>query len=715
MIQRSASWTLLFLVLAIWHPLLATAAKFDPAHVPADSKWVHHVDLEAMRSSRAGQWMQKKWGDHKKVADKIADVIDKTGVNLFEDVLDVTFYDHRFKKHHGVLTVKLTHVDTQKMLATLRKEHPDVRLSTYDGNRFYTWQKETRGGEPFYITGTVYDEKILIFSNNHVDVMNTIDVLAGKAAGLPESSPLAANPPEGTIWLARAVAMNGVDLPGNCPVLKQCDQLAIAAGQQGEDLFLNCHLLANSVDVATNAINVINGFRSLALLRFGSDECFARVMNQATAVSDDQHIKITWKCSDKDFIQVMKKVKEHCKDGCGKWGDGGPGSWYDWKNDKSGSDKKSKRRAWWKKYVRRTYKDHRQQKCQDCSKDKPCENCLKAGNCETCSDGETCPQCKPSQGDEQSANESSFANLPNIVDIGAQAEEFSTLAAAVQAADLVETLRGPGPFTVFAPTNEAFSKLPPGTLQSLLEPDNRQQLIDLLKLHVVSGRVLAADAVKLSKAPTLQGRSLPIQVLEDGVHLGNARILKTDIQGNNGVIHAIDSVLVLPPRETNANNILYDFQDNSADDSWRSINDNVMGGISEGGSEVSPEGTLVFSGNLSLENRGGFASIRSKSSELGLQNGDQLVVRVRGDGRQYFLNLHVPTKRMAFSYRASIDTEADQWQEITIPLSEFYGTSFGRRVSDAKLNPEEINSLGFLIADKQDGPFNLEIDWIKVE
>ena len=118
---------------------------------------------------------------------------------------------------------------------------------------------------------------------------------------------------------------------------------------------------------------------------------------------------------------------------------------------------------------------------------------------------------------------------------------------------------------------------------------------------------------------------------------------------------------------------------------------------------------------MSLENRGGFASIRSKSSELGLQKGDQLVVRVRGDGRQYFLNLHVPTKRMAFSYRASIDTEADQWQEITIPLSEFYGTSFGRRVSDAKLNPEEINSLGFLIADKQDGPFNLEIDWIKVE
>jgi monofunctional biosynthetic peptidoglycan transglycosylase len=140
-----------------------------------------------------------------------------------------------------------------------------------------------------------------------------------------------------------------------------------------------------------------------------------------------------------------------------------------------------------------------------------------------------------------------------------------------------------------------------------------------------------------------------------------------------------------------------------------------MGGISEGGARVTGDDILQFSGNLSLENRGGFASIRSEAKELGLQDGGALVVRVRGDGRQYYLNLHVPTRHMAFSYRAPIDTVANQWQEIRIPLSEFYGTSFGKRVPNAELDPAAVNSLGFLLADKQAGLFNLDIDWIKAE
>ena len=134
---------------------------------------------------------------------------------------------------------------------------------------------------------------------------------------------------------------------------------------------------------------------------------------------------------------------------------------------------------------------------------------------------------------------------PNtIVDIAVGNEDFSTLVAAVLAADLAETLSGEGPFTVFAPTNEAFAKLPEGTLESLLLPENKQQLIDILLYHVVSGSVLAADVVTLSEAETLLGQSVDIKVDMGNVMINDANVIATDIIADNGVIHVIDSVIL---------------------------------------------------------------------------------------------------------------------------------------------------------------------------
>jgi len=718
--------------------IVAAASPFEPARIPANTKWVHHVDLEAMQASQAGQWMQKKWASHERVQEKIADLIDKTGMDPRKDLRSITIYDHRFKKHHGVMTIELTHADSQKMLAALQEKHPRVRLSTYDGHRLYTWQKGSRDGEPRYITGTIYDGNILILSNNHISVMNTIDVLAGKAPGLPKSSPLANASPTGTIWIARAIAMSGVDLPGDCPVLKQCDQLSLAAGEEGDQLFMNCSLVANSDEVATNTINVVNGLRSLAMLRFGSDKSLAHLMNGITAESENQLISLDWRGNGKDLLQLMQKIKEKCKGGCRGWGRGDclDGS-CDQADGKSDRKKNWKRHAWWTKHQQGEKDSSEDGSCPKCTKDGQCtedkasDKCCQGESCEKCpgaSDGSQCCKDKKCGKDGLSEIETGagdqdapFSDLPNIVDLGARNENFSTLVAAVQAADLVNTLRGSGPFTVFAPTNEAFSKLPEGTVQSLLEPENRQQLVDILTYHVVAGRVLAADVVKLSEATTLQGSNLPVEVRGNQVYVGDAQVLETDIQGSNGVIHVIDSVLLPTGADSEdgedgaASRVVYDFQGNQESADWRAINDNVMGGISKGGARVTADDILQFSGNLSLENRGGFSSIRSEAKELGLQDGGALIVRVRGDGRQYYLNLHVPTRRMAFSYRAPIDTVANQWQEIRIPLSEFYGTSFGRRVPNAELNPEEVNSIGFLLADKQAGPFNLDIDWIKAE
>lgn len=136
------------------------------------------------------------------------------------------------------------------------------------------------------------------------------------------------------------------------------------------------------------------------------------------------------------------------------------------------------------------------------------------------------------------------AKPKDILDTAVSAGSFKTLAAALKAAGLVDTLKGKGPFTVFAPTDDAFAKLPAGTVESLLKPENKAKLTAVLTYHVVPGRVLAKDVVKLTEAKTVQGSSAQITVNEGKVKVDNANVVKTDIPCTNGVIHVIDAVIL---------------------------------------------------------------------------------------------------------------------------------------------------------------------------
>lgn len=141
------------------------------------------------------------------------------------------------------------------------------------------------------------------------------------------------------------------------------------------------------------------------------------------------------------------------------------------------------------------------------------------------------------------ASASTCTSSKDLVAVASGAENFKTLVAAVKAAGLVETLQGEGPFTVFAPTDEAFAKLPAGTLDNLLKPENREQLVAILKYHVVPGKVMAAD-VKTMEAKTAQGQSVNLKVSDAGVTVDGAKVVKTDVLAANGVIHVIDSVIL---------------------------------------------------------------------------------------------------------------------------------------------------------------------------
>ncbi len=139
----------------------------------------------------------------------------------------------------------------------------------------------------------------------------------------------------------------------------------------------------------------------------------------------------------------------------------------------------------------------------------------------------------------------------NIVEIASDADDFSTLVAAVKAAGLAETLQGEGPFTVFAPTNAAFEALPEGTVVELLKPENKEKLASILKYHVVSGKIMAAD-VSPMKVETVGGPEATITMDGETVMLDGAKVIKTDVEASNGVIHVIDKVIMPPMEEKEA-------------------------------------------------------------------------------------------------------------------------------------------------------------------
>ena len=136
------------------------------------------------------------------------------------------------------------------------------------------------------------------------------------------------------------------------------------------------------------------------------------------------------------------------------------------------------------------------------------------------------------------------AGSKDIVDTAVAAGSFNTLAAALKAAGLVDTLKGAGPFTVFAPTDEAFAKLPAGTVENLLKPENKDKLVSILTYHVVPGDVTSKQVVKLTEAKTVNGQDVKIKVDGGSVMIDNAKVIKPDVKASNGVIHVIDTVLM---------------------------------------------------------------------------------------------------------------------------------------------------------------------------
>ena len=159
--------------------------------------------------------------------------------------------------------------------------------------------------------------------------------------------------------------------------------------------------------------------------------------------------------------------------------------------------------------------------------------------------------------------------------------------------------------------------------------------------------------------------------------------------------------------------VLFRFDDADTAKAWQTVNDGVMGGRSDGRFKINDDKNMVFYGTLSLENNGGFASVRSRDVKLGLKDGDLIVIRVRGDGREYNLNLSVPRSIGRNSYRQPFKTKKDEWIEVTLPMEKFVATWRGRVFPNETFDARNITGMGIQLSDKQAGPFKLEVEWIK--
>lgn len=418
----------------------------------------------------------------------------------------------------------------------------------------------------------------------------------------------------------------------------------------------------------------------------------------------------------------------------------------------------------------------------------------------------------------------SYAQGGTVVDLAVTNGSLEMLTAAVTEAELAETLAGSGPFTVFAPTDAAFAKLPAGTVEALLEPSNRAALIRLLQHHVVPGKLTVTDALTRGPLTTLAGSQLAVTVESGQLRVHAAAVIANDLGATNGIVHVIDTVMIPPqlpsarrtppvfallalaiergvpvfndgdpagcaatyevacqavltltddlqendrvildfavneareqsdptrrawilrramdrllqgwvgddaPLHLDAENgqaaaaskpawvmqTVFSFDSGHADARWFSVNDDVMGGVSNGRFETEA-GVGRFVGALSLDNNGGFATIRSPGRNLDLDGYDGLLLRVRGDGRRYGFSV-LPTDRRyeVNTWRVDFDTVAGEWQEVRVPFSSLVRQVMGRRFPEsAPLAASRIKSLAFSISDKNESPFLLEVDWIR--
>tara|TARA_B100001059_G_scaffold201916_1_gene209557 strand:+ start:1332 stop:2591 length:1260 start_codon:yes stop_codon:yes gene_type:complete len=395
----------------------------------------------------------------------------------------------------------------------------------------------------------------------------------------------------------------------------------------------------------------------------------------------------------------------------------------------------------------------------------------------------------------------SLGAQPTIVGQAVEAEQLSTLVAAVQAAGLVEALSSEGPMTVFAPTNDAFGLIDSQAIEYLLSDPGKPELARILLHHVVPGRLDAATLLETQEVTTLAGTTLSLEAIRDRLLVEESVVQTADIGASNGIIHTIDRVMLPPVQQSplelvilnaiergvplfnndnpegcaavyataleavvavdgfgldasvrssisarldeiaedrdmterawayrrimdallsermqvdarvSGDRVLFDFNDPSTVNAFNIVVDGVMGGRSTGRIR-SGDGSLVFDGETSLRNNGGFSSMRAAVPSGSCDGADALRIRFKGDGREWIVGTRSGRSFGGESYWTRFDTVNGRWMDVVVPIADMERTSFGQALRGT-ITPDQIRGIEFYMYDKKAGPFRLEIDSIE--
>ena len=287
------------------------AGPLDVRRVPADAKWLVHVDFDALRESKLGQQFSEDLLRGERAVARLKRLQKELGIDMSSDLHSVTLFDTRFQQHHGLIMFQADNLDSQQLVERLTQRHPEIAKADYRGHQLITWTHGEGKRHEHEMTGYLHGGDTLLVSRDIDILKRTVEVLDGTSESLSADSPLAGPVVAGTILNIRSKGLITHDLPFRSRLTRQSKRFAMSVGEKDGQVFLKAELVAKTSEAAESLGKIVEGFRAMGLIRHGSDEAGKRIFDGLSVAVDDTTVEANWTMSPEDAKKMMVAMKKH--------------------------------------------------------------------------------------------------------------------------------------------------------------------------------------------------------------------------------------------------------------------------------------------------------------------------------------------------------------------------------------------------------------------
>ena len=297
---------------------IAQAAPLEPAHIPADAKWVIHVDFEQIRSSTLGKAVHAKMAEREKFTEKIKEATEKLGMNPAKDLLDATLYDTSYGTRKGVVLIHCNKLDQSKMVATFEKKHPDHTTDKYGDWKIYHWKaKMGRHGEN-PVSGAFANDNTIALCGDPEKLKKALDLISGKGEAVASDSDLLSGLPKKAMMVAHAIDVDAEYMKKtHCPVLKNCTEATVSWSEKKGTLVGQYEFTTESDEKAESFKAIVEGMKALVTLKVGEKEDLAKLVDGLKVKAKGSTFTLTYKAESEDILAAAETLKAMGKK---KWG-----------------------------------------------------------------------------------------------------------------------------------------------------------------------------------------------------------------------------------------------------------------------------------------------------------------------------------------------------------------------------------------------------------